>query len=327
MPTELCIHQLFVLTKVLRVPPSNPLTWQLSFTGQSKCFERSTCTPVSITLPSQVLKYAIPTHCHMLWVHAIDAQIGSWSPFCSMLRCLLGMPLGRMGAKGAISVAVSSGKMKRHPVPCNDGPWMRQVNGRQKLGAQQTPARIWFLPMLLHAALRLTAVCGQTSRCYSQEEPCPICFDSMCDMDVDWLVWCSAGCGRNIHGKCMRCAAQIPSFCDADGMPHFLTITECRRARCAATSGCSAPACTCLLLRCRVWAEHQSKSLGKELSCPLCRGAWGELSWRPPPPKRRRPDALHQQQGATLHLGTRCGTCKQVGALQLSSCYPFLLPI
>lgn len=30
---ELCSHLLFVMCKVLRVPPSNPLVWQLSLTG------------------------------------------------------------------------------------------------------------------------------------------------------------------------------------------------------------------------------------------------------------------------------------------------------
>lgn len=32
---ELCLHILFVMVKVLRVPPSNPLMWQLSLTGNS----------------------------------------------------------------------------------------------------------------------------------------------------------------------------------------------------------------------------------------------------------------------------------------------------
>jgi hypothetical protein len=33
---ELCIHVLFVVIKVLRVPPSNPLTWQLALTGAGR---------------------------------------------------------------------------------------------------------------------------------------------------------------------------------------------------------------------------------------------------------------------------------------------------
>ncbi len=31
---ELCIHILFAMVKVLRVPPSNPIVWQLSLTGK-----------------------------------------------------------------------------------------------------------------------------------------------------------------------------------------------------------------------------------------------------------------------------------------------------
>ncbi len=31
---ELCLHTLFVMVKVLRVPVSNPLLWQLSLSGE-----------------------------------------------------------------------------------------------------------------------------------------------------------------------------------------------------------------------------------------------------------------------------------------------------
>jgi hypothetical protein len=37
------------------------------------------------------------------------------------------------------------------------------------------------------------------------------------------------------------------------------------------------------LLPLRVWSEHQIRSLGKELTCPLCRADWGEFKWKPPP--------------------------------------------
>ncbi|GFH25054.1 predicted protein [Haematococcus lacustris] len=36
-PAELCLHLLFVLVKVLRVPASNPLVWQLSLTVAIGC--------------------------------------------------------------------------------------------------------------------------------------------------------------------------------------------------------------------------------------------------------------------------------------------------
>ncbi|GFH25055.1 uncharacterized protein HaLaN_22951 [Haematococcus lacustris] len=61
-----------------------------------------------------------------------------------------------------------------------------------------------------------------------------------------------------------------------------------------------------------IWAEHQTKALGKELSCPLCRTAWGEFSWRAPPPPRKKLDAARQQLlQACVHLGTRCAACKK----------------
>lgn len=36
-----------------------------------------------------------------------------------------------------------------------------------------------------------------------QEDPCPICYEDLVDADLDALVWCRFGCGRNVHGKCM----------------------------------------------------------------------------------------------------------------------------
>ena len=41
-------------------------------------------------------------------------------------------------------------------------------------------------------------------RSLDDEEPCPICYEDMASADPDALVWCKHGCGRNIHGKCMR---------------------------------------------------------------------------------------------------------------------------
>ena len=34
-PAELCVHILFVMVKVLKVQPENPLVWQLSLVGES----------------------------------------------------------------------------------------------------------------------------------------------------------------------------------------------------------------------------------------------------------------------------------------------------
>ncbi len=66
-----------------------------------------------------------------------------------------------------------------------------------------------------------------------------------------------------------------------------------------------------------VWAEHQTKALGKELTCPLCRTSWGDFKWRPPPLKRRRPDETHEQLSNAAHLGTSCSVCRKVIGTEL----------
>lgn len=60
-----------------------------------------------------------------------------------------------------------------------------------------------------------------------------------------------------------------------------------------------------------VWANHQVRSLGKELTCPLCRTDWGEFSWRPPPPKRKPRESAADGRPADVHHGSKCGACKR----------------
>ncbi|KAG2432423.1 hypothetical protein HYH02_012994 [Chlamydomonas schloesseri] len=55
-----------------------------------------------------------------------------------------------------------------------------------------------------------------------------------------------------------------------------------------------------------VWMEHQVQSLGKELTCPLCRSEWGDFKWKPPPPKRKA-----REERKDVHYGTHCGACKK----------------
>ncbi|EFJ52902.1 hypothetical protein VOLCADRAFT_86362 [Volvox carteri f. nagariensis] len=163
---ELCMHTVFVMVKVLRVPVSNPLLWQLSLS---------------------------------------DRELEE------VLRC---------------------GTQPERPP---------QEAAKAKPAAEKTPA-------------------GQVKRRdVDEEEPCPICYEDMLGQDLDNLVWCRFGCGRNVHGKCMG-----------------------------------------------VWMEHQVQSLGKELTCPLCRSEWGEFKWRPPPPKRKA-----REERKDVHYGTHCGACKK----------------
>lgn len=82
------------------------------------------------------------------------------------------------------------------------------------------------------------------------------------------------------------------------------------------------PTLPCYHPLCSIWAEHQTKSLGKELTCPLCRTEWGEFKWKPPPPKRKK--LVPPQGSASAHLGTRCGYCKKVGAASL---WPLLVQL
>ncbi|GLI66528.1 hypothetical protein VaNZ11_010403 [Volvox africanus] len=163
---ELCLHILFVMVKVLRVPVSNPLLWQLSLSDR-ELEEVLRCAMQPERPPREVVKVKPSTE------------------------------------------KMSTGQVKRREI--------------------------------------------------DEEDPCPICYEDMIGQDLDNLVWCRFGCGRNVHGKCMG-----------------------------------------------VWMEHQVQSLGKELTCPLCRSEWGEFKWRPPPPKRKV-----REERKDVHYGTHCGACKK----------------
>jgi len=91
----------------------------------------------------------------------------------------------------------------------------------------------------------------------------------------------------------------------------------------------------CLLhVRCfvdRVWHSHQTGTLQQELTCPLCRCAWGPFTWVPPPPaldstaigssgsssttssnNSRAATGSQQQQQLPVHKHVKCGSCQQV---------------
>ncbi|KAL3163058.1 hypothetical protein ABBQ32_009480 [Trebouxia sp. C0010 RCD-2024] len=53
-----------------------------------------------------------------------------------------------------------------------------------------------------------------------------------------------------------------------------------------------------------IWAKHQA-TLKQEVTCPMCRSAWGPFSWRPPP-------ALHcPNTHQKAHTGSHCKGCNQ----------------
>ena len=38
----------------------------------------------------------------------------------------------------------------------------------------------------------------------TEEDVCPICYDSLCDCDKSKIAWCRCGCGGNFHRKCVK---------------------------------------------------------------------------------------------------------------------------
>jgi len=128
---EICAHILFVMTKVLRVPRSNPIVWQVSL---------------------------------------VDRELDE------ALRCERG------------------GARRRHP---HANPTARAPNDRQTTSAKPAPAS------------SLGDAAFPAPRPLDPDEPCPICYDPMRDEDVRTgaAVHCRDGCGRSVHGRCLKALA------------------------------------------------------------------------------------------------------------------------
>ena len=192
---ELCVHILFVMLKALKVPPRNPLVWQLALT---------------------------------------DRELDE------VLRC--GASAGALSRQQKAAAAAQ-----------------KRANERKK--RKEDAAR---------------ALERESRRAVDEDETCPICYDALPDWSTDEearlnLVWCRDGCGRNVHGKCMR-----------------------------------------------FWADHQN-SMSKDLTCPLCRTAWGELDWEPPREMWRRnmrtaASTSASASGLAVHYGAACAGCRRGGA-------------
>jgi hypothetical protein len=75
--------------------------------------------------------------------------------------------------------------------------------------------------------------------------------------DVTGAVWWERGRGGHVPA-CLSVAVQ-----PADWIP-LMHLT------------CAPPPHSYMMVVLSVWSEHQVKSLGKELTCPLCRCEWGE---------------------------------------------------
>lgn len=126
------------------------------------------------------------------------------------------------------------------------------------------------------------------------DEPCPICYEDMSDLGESaelLLVHCKFGCGRNVHGRCMR-------------------VWQDHQA--SSGWGARAPACSAERVRTKPLYHPLQLSSERELTCPLCRAGWGPFTWTQPrmlPERRRAP--LPPLRDELAHPGTTCGACKK----------------
>ena len=110
--SERCIHILFVMVKVLRVPPANPLTWQTALT---------------------------------------DREVEE------VLRCSTVNP--------SLNASRQAGNAKKP----------KELNGGEPGAVKRKELE--------------------------EDEPCPICYETLACEDDRHLVWCHKGCGKSVHGK------------------------------------------------------------------------------------------------------------------------------
>ena len=147
---EICAHILFVMTKVLRVPRSNPIVWQVSL---------------------------------------VDRELDE------ALRCERG------------------GARRRRETNPTFSP-----NRRQTENAKSSSA-----PSLA------TDAAFPAPRPLDPDEPCPICYDPMRHEDVvkGRTVHCRDGCGRSVHGRCLKA---LETHTRAQTQTGALACPMCRHA-------------------------------------------------------------------------------------------------
>ena len=208
---SVCAHIAFVMTRVLRVPRSNPLAWQLSL---------------------------------------VDRELDE------TLRCELASgrarTRGRTGddARASRSLTALSREDEDEDEKKNHRR-RRDSRGRRDLGP---------------------------------DEPCPICYEPMDDVDDDptsardaanrTVVWCRG------ERRPKKTEEERRPPADANEPSSSLASKPPRRAGCG--RGVHA---RCLAM----FRDHGlSADPPRALTCPLCRCPWGELTWRPPPPRGAR---------------------------------------
>ena len=236
---SVCAHIAFVMTRVLRVPRSNPLAWQLSL---------------------------------------VDRELDE------TLRCELASgrarTRGRTGDDARASRSLTA--LSREDEDENENKNHRRrgdSRGRRDLGP---------------------------------DEPCPICYEPMDDVDDDptsardaanrSVVWCRGERRPKKTEEDRRPPA------DANEPSSSLASKPPRRAGCG--RGVHA---RCLAM----FRDHGlSADPPRALTCPLCRCPWGELTWRPPPPRGARasrdPAARRDAEARSrrIHFGVSCRACR-----------------
>ena len=235
---SVCAHIAFVMTRVLRVPRSNPLAWQLSL---------------------------------------VDRELDE------TLRCELAS--GRARARGRTGDDARASRsltaLSREDEDENENKNHRRGDsrGRRDLGP---------------------------------DEPCPICYEPMDDVDDDptsardaanrTVVWCRG------ERRPKKTEEERRPPADANEPSSSLASKPPRRAGCG--RGVHA---RCLAM----FRDHGlSADPPRALTCPLCRCPWGELTWRPPPPRGARasrdPAARRDAEARSrrIHFGVSCRACR-----------------
>jgi len=172
----ICKHVIFVMNRVLRVPPHNPLSWQsgLLVSELSYIFDHAPDpTRDRCVLADDAVRYAAAKfqgRSLSLVTPAEDAGGGG------------GDAAGAAG-EAAPAAAAAGADGKRKP---GEGTWVWVwVWGGGRDGALHLP-----FPPTLHRRCAVSA-----------DDDCPICFEPLGANDAV-LTWCDA-CGNSMHSQCM----------------------------------------------------------------------------------------------------------------------------
>ena len=138
---------------------------------------------------------------------------------------------------------------------------------------------------------------------------------SLIDRELEEVLKCSAAVGRAPRrprsGGGPKAAAaptvQRPLADDGPCPICYEDFAAGEEARLAFCKGCGHN----MHGRClHVWANHQA-SIGKPLTCPLCREPWEDFKWSVAYSEMRQPArASGRERRDDIHYGTACGACR-----------------